>query len=141
MGNFLNNGPKILKLIVRVRIYHILINIQKKNRFEIWIFKNFFLKIYRNQTDYKWYKRYVINFFVVVIVWQLDIQLPVQSVHITTKVVSLNLGHGEVYSIQHYVIKFVSDLRHVGGFLRILLFAPPIKLTATIQLKNCSTWR
>ena len=27
MGNFFNNGPKILKLIVRVRIYHILINI------------------------------------------------------------------------------------------------------------------
>jgi hypothetical protein len=24
----------------------------------------------------------------------------------------------EVYSIQHYVIKFVSDLRQVGGFLR-----------------------
>ena len=24
--------------------------------------------------------------------------------------------HGEVYSIQHYVIKFVSDLRQVGGF-------------------------
>ena len=24
---------------------------------------------------------------------------------------------GEVYSIQHYVIKFVSDLRQVGGFL------------------------
>ena len=24
MGNFFNNGPKILKLIVRVRIYHIL---------------------------------------------------------------------------------------------------------------------
>jgi hypothetical protein len=23
-----------------------------------------------------------------------------------------------VYSIQHYVIKFVSDLRHVSGFLR-----------------------
>jgi hypothetical protein len=30
------------------------------------------------------------------------------------------------------VIKFVSDLRHVGGFLRILRFPPPIKLTATI---------
>jgi len=29
MGNFFNNGPKILKLIVRVRIYHILINIYK----------------------------------------------------------------------------------------------------------------
>jgi hypothetical protein len=24
---------------------------------------------------------------------------------------------GDVYSIQHYVIKFVSDLRQVGGFL------------------------
>jgi hypothetical protein len=24
---------------------------------------------------------------------------------------------GEVYSIQHYVIKFVGDLRQVGGFL------------------------
>ena len=36
-----------------------------------------------------------------------------QSVPITTKVV--NPTHGEVYSIQHYVIKFVSDLRQVGG--------------------------
>ena len=62
----------------------------------------------------------------VVIIWQLDIQLPVQSVHmpITTNVVSLNPVHGEVYSIQHYVIKFVSDLRHVGGFLRKLQFPP-----------------
>jgi hypothetical protein len=33
----------------------------------------------------------------------------------------------EVYSIQHYVIKFVSDLREVGGFLRVLRFPPPIK--------------
>jgi hypothetical protein len=32
----------------------------------------------------------------VVIVWQLDIQLPVQSVPITTNVVSSNLAHGEV---------------------------------------------
>ena len=38
----------------------------------------------------------------VVVVWQFDLQLPVQSVLITTKVVSLNLVHGEVYSIQHY---------------------------------------
>ena len=29
---------------------------------------------------------------------------------------------GEVYSIQHYVIKFVSDLRQVRGFLRVLGF-------------------
>ena len=30
----------------------------------------------------------------------------------------LNATHGEVYSIQHYVIKFVIDLRQVGGFLQ-----------------------
>jgi hypothetical protein len=29
MGNLFNNGPKILKLIARVRIYHILIYIYK----------------------------------------------------------------------------------------------------------------
>ena len=37
------------------------------------------------------------------------------------------LVHGEVYSIQHYVIKFVSDLLHVTGFLQVLWFPPPIK--------------
>jgi hypothetical protein len=31
-------------------------------------------------------------------------------VPITTNVVSLNPSRGEVYSIQHYVIKLVSDL-------------------------------
>ena len=36
---------------------------------------------------------------------------------ITTYIVSSNPAHGEVYSIQHYVIKFVNDLRQVGGFL------------------------
>jgi pSer/pThr/pTyr-binding forkhead associated (FHA) protein len=39
-----------------------------------------------------------------------------QSVPITSKVVSSNHAHGEVYSIQHYLIKFGSDLRQVGGF-------------------------
>jgi hypothetical protein len=48
------------------------------------------------------------------------------------KVVSSNLVHGEIYLIQHYVIKFVSDLRQVGDFLRVLRFPPPIKLTTTI---------
>jgi hypothetical protein len=33
---------------------------------------------------------------------------------------------------QHYVIKFVSDLRQVGCFIRVLRFPPTIKLTATI---------
>ena len=43
------------------------------------------------------------------------------------KVVKSNPVHDEVYYIQHYVIKFVSDLRQVGGFLRVLQFIPPIK--------------
>jgi len=63
----------------------------------------------------------------IMIVWLLDLELPVQSVPITTKVVSLNM-----YSIQHYVKRFVSDLWKVGGFLWILRFPPPIKLTAMI---------
>jgi hypothetical protein len=43
---------------------------------------------------------------------ELDLQLFVQSVSLTTKIVSSNPVHGVVYSKQHYmyVIKFVSDL-------------------------------
>ena len=41
---------------------------------------------------------------------------------ITTKVVSLNPVHGGVYLIEHYVIKFVSDLRQVSGFIQGLRF-------------------
>ena len=55
-----------------------------------------------------------------------------QSVPIITKVVSSNPVHGDVYSLQNYVIKRDSDLRNVGGFLRVLRFPPLIKLTATI---------
>ena len=47
----------------------------------------------------------------------MDLYLPVQTLRITTEVVSSNSVDAEVYSIQHYVIKFVSDLRQVGGFL------------------------
>jgi hypothetical protein len=48
------------------------------------------------------------------------------------KIVISNPIHGDVYSIQHYVIKFVSDLRQVGGFFRVVRFPPSRKLTATI---------
>jgi hypothetical protein len=51
-----------------------------------------------------------------------------QSVPVTNTVASSN----PTQAIQHYVIKFVSDLRLVGGFLRVLRFPPPIKLTAMI---------
>ncbi len=71
----------------------------------------------------------------VMMVW-LDLQLHVQSLSITTEVVSSNSALGEVYWIQH-VIKLISDLRQVSGFLRVFRFPPPIKLTATIKLKYC----
>jgi hypothetical protein len=50
-----------------------------------------------------------------------------QSVPITTNVVNLNPAHVEVYSIQFYVKQFVSDLRKVCGFLRVLRFSPSMK--------------
>ena len=69
-------------------------------------------------------------------IWQeyrwLHGQVWLQSVPITTNVVSSNPVYGEVYSMQHYVIKFVSDLRQVDGFLRVIRFPPPIELTTTI---------
>ena len=68
----------------------------------------------------------------VVFVWYLDLQLPVQSVPITNKILISNPFHGEVYSIQYYVIKFVSNLRQIGGFLWVPMCPPPIKLTPTI---------
>jgi hypothetical protein len=49
----------------------------------------------------------------------MELQLPVQSVPLTTKVMSSNPANGGVYSIQHYVIKFASDLRQVSIFLRV----------------------
>ena len=44
-----------------------------------------------------------------------QVHVPIQSVSITTyvNVVSSNPAHGEMYSIQHYVIKFVGDLWQV----------------------------
>jgi hypothetical protein len=49
-----------------------------------------------------------------------------------------NPANGQVYSIQHSVIKSVSDLRKVGGFIQVFWFPPPIKLTATIlALDTC----
>jgi hypothetical protein len=59
-----------------------------------------------------------------------------QPVPITTNVVSSN----PTQAIQHSAIKFVSDLRQVGGFL---WFPPPIKVTATIssvKTKNMLVW-
>ena len=55
-----------------------------------------------------------------------------QSVTISAKVVSSSPVHGEVYSMEHSVIKFVSDLRYIG----VLRFPPPIKLIATTDISE-----
>ena len=58
---------------------------------------------------------------------------------ITTKVVSSNPVHGEVYSIQHIMKKFVSDLRQVGGILRdsgFLRDITEILLKVVLNTKN-----
>ena len=72
--------------------------------------------------------------YMIMIVWLLYLQLPVQSVPITIKVVSSNPVHGEVNSMQHYVVTFVNFLRQARGFLRILRFPPPIKLTDITEI-------
>jgi hypothetical protein len=48
------------------------------------------------------------------------------------QVMSSNPVHGEVYSIQHYVIKFVSVLRQVDCILQVLWFPPPRNIPQNI---------
>ena len=55
-----------------------------------------------------------------------------QSALISTKVVSLQPVYGEVYSIQHYVMKFVSDLRLVGVFSP----GPPVSSSSNNKTLN-----
>ena len=45
---------------------------------------------------------------------------------------SYHVVNSNLARYNNYVIKFVSDLRPVGGFLRVLRFPPQIKLAATI---------
>ena len=62
---------------------------------------------------------------------------------ITTNVVSSNPAHGEMYSLQRYVIKFVSDLRQVGGFLRVLWKVALNTETQTLYdyvIHRCKKW-
>jgi hypothetical protein len=56
-----------------------------------------------------------------------------QAVSVIMNVVGVNPAHDDVkYPLKHYVIKFVSGLRQVSGFLQVHLFPPPIKLIAKI---------
>ena len=68
------------------------------------------------------------------------LQLPVKTVTVATKFVSSSTDHGETHSIQHYVIKFVSALRKVGGFIHhnpILMYVDKY-VTQFISLSNVS---
>jgi hypothetical protein len=53
-----------------------------------------------------------------VIVYLMDLQLSMQSVEFESR-----SGRG----VQHYVIKFVSDLRQLCGFVRVLQFQPSFR--------------
>ena len=70
--------------------------------------------------------------FVVVIVWWLDLQLPVQSVCLSLLKLWVQTSRCTRYNIMWK--KFVSELWQVGGFLWVHGFPPPITLTATISL-------
>ena len=61
-----------------------------------------------------------------------DLLIKTQISNNYTKVVSSDPAHGKVYSIQHYMKKFVSGLRQIDGFLRTHRFSSLIKLKATI---------
>jgi hypothetical protein len=54
---------------------------------------------------------------------ELDLQLPMQSEPITTKFVSWNPVHGEVYSIQHHLIKSV-----IFSWYSSFLLASPLSM-------------
>jgi hypothetical protein len=65
--------------------------------------------------------------YIQVLSWSssLDLQLPEQSVPITTKDESSNTADGAVYSIQYYVIKFVS------AFVTGRWFSPDTPISST----------
>ena len=58
-----------------------------------------------------------------------EFTLPMHLKPITTNIVNSNPAQGRCTRCN---IKFVSDLRQVCGFLRVLRFPPPVKLTTTI---------
>jgi hypothetical protein len=70
---------------------------------------------------------------VAVIAWYLNWQLPMQSVPITTKVVSSNPAHGKMYLMQNYVIKFVKDL---GRSIVLFHFLPMLISSEIWNLKK-----
>ena len=118
----------------RTRIYStVLQSILTKNNPDVGHFlcANIYMASYCIHVAYFEYLKYR-GAVVVLIVWWLDLQLPMQSIPINTKIMCSNSAHGDVYLKQLYVRKFVNDLPQVGDFLRVLRLPPLIKLTDTI---------
>jgi hypothetical protein len=63
-----------------------------------------------------------------------------QSVHSITKFVSLNPAHGEVYSIQDYMIKFVSDLRQIVDAEIVHMFEIHVLLKISLKMSGYSDY-
>ena len=76
---------------------------------------------------------YLREVVVAVIVWHLDLQLPMHPVPITMDVVSLNPAQGEVHNIMWWSMSVICGRSVV--FSRYFRFPPPIKLSSTIKLK------
>jgi hypothetical protein len=121
---------------IKIKLHHLYFHVLALN-----IYDNF------NGEKWKWYKTDVTDKLTLRMLTQSNFLLlfinvlnvyysMTKSVPITTNVVSSNSAQGEVYSIQHYVIKFVRDLRQVGGVLRVFRIPSPIKLTATIYISE-----
>jgi hypothetical protein len=66
------------------------------------------------------------------VIWSLYLQLPEQSMPITTNVVISNPAHGEVYGDTTLCVKVCQRLATGCGFLGVFRLPPPIKLTAMI---------
>ena len=105
----------IMILISVVRIYWATVGMLSLNKF-------YLLKCAKKENTNLWK-----GVVVAVIVWLLDFWLPMQSMPITNWCSEFKSLSGR--AVQHYVIKWVVQ---VGGFLRVLRFPSPIKLTATI---------
>ena len=98
-------------------------SIHKQNYMEIRIQNEFMC--YMNKDRLMYY--HLLGVLLVKIAWELDKQLPMQSVPITTNILSSNPAHDELHKIQPYMITFASDLQQVCSFHRIFRFPPTIK--------------
>jgi hypothetical protein len=76
----------------------------------------------------------------VVVVWKLDLQLPVQSVPITTNVVSLNPIHGYDPLKRYVGYLFIFFSWHLYGWICTWLSLWRFNITCSLPLFPTGTW-